>query len=1469
MLRPQQNINYSLPGLGSGSLDYVLKWKELEDVLTASGELNYTGNCVNNSLSPALFHGDAQDGDVGCPYNRFNPILLNEIVLPDNTSYVFTYNVYGELDKIVYPTGAYERFAYDVVNGSSYVSNPYSQANRGVVDRWVSASGSPSDEVHSAFESSVGSTTITAPDGSYTVRTYQIAASGSSYGYEDKGAGSLLEEKAYDSNDNLLGRILFEYQLDGPYSRQFDPRVTHKLSIVFENGESSALATMSKVEYATPGSGGAPSDWSYFAKLNAVKTTNYNYLPVTLSTAQTGSLSTLKGLFNSSGEIAGINETDFLYDSNYNERNIRGLTTESRVKDANGNIKARMQISYDESYYQTTTSGATPSAATGSWIDLTAAGELGPTIGAKRGRATSAKSYYDISNGYYIETHTFHDQFGNTTKSRDGLGTDVTISFDDDYAFAYPTSVTTPIPDSSGTYGSDAAFTNSTTYDYNTGRPLTSTDANGQTSTMEYADSLLRPTKVTAPNGQQTISEYGAGTNASTRWVRVRTQIDETRWKEAVSWFDALGRGIRSQNIDPESGDLFSLTCYDNMGRVAKATNPFRGYTTQDCTTTSGLEWTTNTYDAAGRPWKATTPDGAFVETLYSLSTSGEIGTVVTVKDQALKERRSITNAIGQLKRVDEPSGTLGLGAITAPYQPTSYAYDLLNNLTTVTQIGDTTAECGGASSCTQSRSFTYDALSRLKSAVNPESGTINYTYDANNNLATKTDARGITTNYTYDRLNRVTERSYAVPSPTPSPSQYQNSPTVNYYYDNITNGKGKLKKVTSSVSTTEYTGFDILGRVTASKQTTNGVEYGGSGSPAAMTYTYNLGGAMVEQQYPSGRVVKNTLDATGDLSMVTSKESSSAIYKTYVNDFTYSAAGAVTSLKLGNGKFESTQFNSRLQPTQIALGASVGDTSSLKLDYEYGATAAVNNGNVTKQTITVPGLAYPFVQTYTYDSLNRLDDANETYNSTQTWRQDFSYDRYGNRNFVESNTSFAGFDKLCNSNTELCATLRKQLNPGINSGNNNRMNSGQDYTYDSAGNTLTDANGQTFIYDGENKQVEVRNSSNAAIGKYWYDGDGKRVKKEVPGTGEVTIFVYDAAGKQIAEYSTVVASANDAKVAYLTADHLGSPRINTDVTGAVTSRHDYHPFGEEIATAQRTTALGYSGDTVRKQFTAYERDIESSLDFAEARMYNFQHGRFTSTDPIIMSFKRALDPQRINLYAYSRNNPLKYIDPDGEDIQEPTGLSEEDQKAYEKWKAAYLATEAGRKTWERYQNDKNFTLNIVVADRGSDSKNRSAMVGDFKFDSDGNFIGSTMTLGRNLGKDLPGNTESYPVLSALDTQDSAKIGASKIAHEFGHLDDLKSLGTTFYEQQKILDAIKDRVTELGSQKRYGELGTDPTLKNLNDSFQKKFGVTTTQEGINRENRGEKQAIPTIRQIFGNSLPDKAKKAMNKLERGN
>ncbi|MCZ2391524.1 MAG: RHS repeat-associated core domain-containing protein [Acidobacteria bacterium] len=176
-------------------------------------------------------------------------------------------------------------------------------------------------------------------------------------------------------------------------------------------------------------------------------------------------------------------------------------------------------------------------------------------------------------------------------------------------------------------------------------------------------------------------------------------------------------------------------------------------------------------------------------------------------------------------------------------------------------------------------------------------------------------------------------------------------------------------------------------------------------------------------------------------------------------------------------------------------------------------------------------------------------------------------------------------------------------------------------------------------------------------------------MKKYVPSTGEVTLFLYDAGGKLAAEYSTIVEAAQDAKVTYLTNDHLGSPRINTDASGAVTARHDYHPFGEEVFTAQRTTGLGYASDTIRKQFTGYERDNESGLDFAQARYYGNTHGRFTSPDPynIIFAAEDAekdkegagkklfndylLQPQNWNRYVYVWNNPLTNIDPDGEKV--------------------------------------------------------------------------------------------------------------------------------------------------------------------------------------------------------------------------
>ena len=154
----------------------------------------------------------------------------------------------------------------------------------------------------------------------------------------------------------------------------------------------------------------------------------------------------------------------------------------------------------------------------------------------------------------------------------------------------------------------------------------------------------------------------------------------------------------------------------------------------------------------------------------------------------------------------------------------------------------------------------------------------------------------------------------------------------------------------------------------------------------------------------------------------------------------------------------------------------------------------------------------------------------------------------------------------------------------------------------------------------------------------------------------------------EVEAYGPADTSVSGNGVQWLVTDHLGTPRMIFDQSGdlAKMKRHDYLPFGEElfVGTGGRTTAMGYSGgDKVRQQFTSKERDVETGLDYFGARYYASTQGRFTSADPLYIEMGRLGDPQQFNLYAYTRNNPLKFVDSIGLDI-EVTGTA---QEAYRK----------------------------------------------------------------------------------------------------------------------------------------------------------------------------------------------------------
>ena len=113
--------------------------------------------------------------------------------------------------------------------------------------------------------------------------------------------------------------------------------------------------------------------------------------------------------------------------------------------------------------------------------------------------------------------------------------------------------------------------------------------------------------------------------------------------------------------------------------------------------------------------------------------------------------------------------------------------------------------------------------------------------------------------------------------------------------------------------------------------------------------------------------------------------------------------------------------------------------------------------------------------------------------------------------------------------------------------------------------------------------------------------------------------------------------------IEYYETDALGNIRVVTNHVGSELRRHEILPFGEEW-----TEDASVTPDV--RLFTGKERDYETGLDYFGARYYRAEIGRFTSVDPVMTVQQNLVDPQRWNRYAYVRNNPLRFTDPDGRD---------------------------------------------------------------------------------------------------------------------------------------------------------------------------------------------------------------------------
>ncbi len=639
-------------------------------------------------------------------------------------------------------------------------------------------------------------------------------------------------------------------------------------------------------------------------------------------------------------------------------------------------------------------------------------------------------------------------------------------------------------------------------------------------------------------------------------------------------------------------------TTYDGLDRKKTVSNPHRS----TAAATDGIS--TFEYDALSRVTKVIPPDGSpatnHVSTVYS-------GNTTTVTDQAGKKRKSETDALGRLTRVWEPDPGGSL------IYETAYQYDALDNLTRVDQKGNDPNSANW-----RTRTFTYNSLSQLVSATNPESGSASYSYDSDGNLVSKTDARGISITYAYDAPHRLTSKNYSDTTVNPDVAYFYDQP--NPWGGSVTNYLGRLTSEYTygpggTTQTSAKFSYDPMGRVLAHGQCT---PLNCAGNGFYTTYTYDLMGNVTSATNGAGVTISYAYNGAGQPTTVTSSLVDAQHPGTLVSGISYTPAGGISQMTYGNGLVETRAYNNRLQPTEMRSYNPSTGADILKLNYGFNFGTA-NNGNLMSWSAAG---AQSFSRTYTYDELNRVKTMADS-NPAQACRGlTWNYDIWGNR---RDQTTTGG------SCPEHHPTILAS----------NRI---AELGYDAAGNVTTNA-GTTYQYDAENRLISV---NGGAVASYVYDAHGRRVEK-IAGSTQ-THYLYDLAGNVVAEKDQnniwnvgyvylegeMVAQYRYGTTYFTHKDHLGSTRVLSKVDKTVYQSYDYMPFGEEPSGGTATT----------HKFTGKERDPESRLDYFGSRYYSGSLGRFLSTDvgpPIFLS------PQSWNRYSYVLNNPLRFIDPDGE----------------------------------------------------------------------------------------------------------------------------------------------------------------------------------------------------------------------------
>nr|WP_220125047.1 RHS repeat-associated core domain-containing protein [Ureibacillus terrenus] len=191
----------------------------------------------------------------------------------------------------------------------------------------------------------------------------------------------------------------------------------------------------------------------------------------------------------------------------------------------------------------------------------------------------------------------------------------------------------------------------------------------------------------------------------------------------------------------------------------------------------------------------------------------------------------------------------------------------------------------------------------------------------------------------------------------------------------------------------------------------------------------------------------------------------------------------------------------------------------------------------------------------------------------------------------------------------------------------------------------------RTYIYDAFDQLVEVRDASGQWMAKFTYDDSGKRTSMTTAnGTiyfhyhQDKVIYETDENGNIITEYTwddegNPVSMTKNGQTYYYHLNGHGDVVALTDSNGNVVAEYEYDAWGNIL---RQTGALASENPY---RYAGYRYDEVTGLYYLMSRYYDADMGRFLMRDTF-HGFED--DPLSLNQYAYTKNNPVMYVDPDG-----------------------------------------------------------------------------------------------------------------------------------------------------------------------------------------------------------------------------